>query len=263
MMQIKALLPFFDAVLRVDDNCSFSLISACSATSSTNINYAVNIAPTMNKNFNVASNCGNVTKIRPIAMSALFTCMLPPLSSGGNIVAFAAPGGTIQEYFYNTTSQGPYQEWGVLAQNNKGVNTLDGKLLDGCFAYYQPYDLNDLLLRTPTEANDYQYPGIVISGQVSTSATNGYIEIGRLRVITLFEYTTNNPLFVAESQLGTSFQVERVMNFVTTLPHAMKNKSHIQQISEYIKRFASGAIKAIGYARKGLDVAEGIGKLML
>lgn len=260
----QGLISFFDINVRFDDDMAFGFITSCSSTTSSDINVTFSIQPTMNKVFNTSSDCGNVQMLRPIAMSCLLTNVAPPLFSGGNIVAYSAPASTIKEnYFAKPSINGPLQAWESLAVNNKGSLTHDGVYTDGAYAFYQPYNTNDLLLRSPTQNNAFSFPGIIMSGQFAPGIQQGYVEIGRIRIITIFEYTTNNPLFEAESNAGTTNDLEAVTNFATSCPHCTANATHLKAVTNFVKSAASGLVKHSGSIKKGIDVASGIAKMMI
>jgi hypothetical protein len=211
------------------------------------------------------SDSGSVIKMRPIALSCLVTCTLPELTAGGNIIGYSAPPGDIDNYYYRTSSTlGPYQEWQNLARNNKGINTHDGNFKDGTYVWTQPWETNDTLMRTPSEMLNYPYQGIIVSGQVNpTVQLSGNVEIGRVRISILYEYTTDNRLFNGEPCYGTPNDLSWCLNYLATCQHAMENTIHIPSISKIVKDASQWVQKSIPTMRKGLDIASGVSKLLL
>jgi hypothetical protein len=202
------------------------------------------LIPVLDDDLNTVSDSGVIIKMRPIAQSALFTCTLPDINAGGNIVGYSAPAGDIQNYYYDTSNTvGPYQNWEVLARNNKGICTHDGMLKQGTYVFSQPWDKNDVLMRTPTDSLSYPYQGIIISGQVNPSVgLTGLIEIGRLRVVTVFEYTTDARIFTPMTCIGSTNDLDYVLAYLSQCQHAMENPIHFKQLGDYMKK----GIKFIG-----------------
>lgn len=223
------------------------------------------IDTTYDSSLPVTANSGSVVKIRPLACSALVTCTLPELTAGGNIIGYSAPPGDIDNYYYRTSSvMGPYQDWQNLARNNKGLNTHDGNFKDGTYVWTQPWDLNDTLMRTPTEAVEYAYQGIIISGQVNpTVQLSGMVEIGRIRIIILYEYITDNRLFLGESCFGTSNDLGWCLSFLASHQHAMENNEHAKKLKNIVQSAARWVTKSVPTMKKGLEMASGIAKLVL
>jgi hypothetical protein len=144
---------------------------------------------------NLGSN-GLVREIRPVAMSAWFQYTVPQITLGGH-VACALTDGNVQNYFPNPPNMAglPLQEYRTLSTL---PNSYNGKIIDGCYAFYKPFDAEDIVFQNAHEPyqsySDYgvahTYPAIIISGQVmSTSGTYAGV-IGRIQVDIIFEYVT-------------------------------------------------------------------------
>lgn len=261
----QGLINIVQTVINFNDDMVYVPIFLGPIQNTNQIAFEITIQPSMVQAQDVASDCGNISKLRPIAMSCLVTNTSPDLIGGGDIVAYSAPPGVIaKDYFQSSSTMGNYQKWEDLARNNKGILTHDGKFKEGAYLFYQPYDTNDLLLRDPLSANDYDYPGLIVSGQFSSgSNATGLIEVGRIRIIILFEYITDNPVFEAESQYGSSYSIEKILTCVSTMPHAMENKIHLQTIANYIKKAAKFTIANAGKVHKAVNMASGIAKLLV
>jgi hypothetical protein len=218
------------------------------------------LIPVSDDSITEVSDSGIIIKMRPIAQSALVTCTLPDINAGGNIVAYSAPSGDIKNYYYKTSNTvGPYQNWEVLARNNKGICTLDSNFKTGSYTFSQPWDKNDLLMRTPTECNKYAYQGIVVSGQINPSvALTGIINVGRIRIVTLFEYTTDSRLFEPQAWLGSGDDLDFVLAYLSTCEHSMENPLHLQKLGEYIKKGASFFKANVPTMIKGLSLAASL-----
>lgn len=211
------------------------------------------------------SNNGSVIKIRPIALSCLVTCTLPEINAGGNIVAYSAPSADIDNYYYSLSSQmGPFQEWENLARTNKGKLLHDGNFKDGCYVWTQPWDKNDVLMRTPTQMNEYRYQGIIVSGQLNPSVTlSGPVNCGRIRIAIVYEYTTDNRLFNPESCIGSTADLDWVLGYLGVQQHATENPDHLQKIREIVRKGASLVNHSVPYIIKGADLASKVATLLL
>jgi hypothetical protein len=160
--------------------------------------YTVSSDPNINFLIGTTQVNGLVREIRPVAMSAWFQFTAPTLTLGGH-VACALTDGNTQNYYVsgviNPMAGIPLQEYRNLATL---PNSYNGKITEGCYAFYKPFDADDLNFKNALNpydtaidyGNQHTYPSIVISGQViSTSgAYNGII--GRIQVDTVFEYVT-------------------------------------------------------------------------
>lgn len=139
---------------------------------------------------------GLVREIRPVAMSAWFQYTAPQITLGGH-VACALTDGNTNNYFPNPPSMAglPLQEYRTLSTL---PNSYNGKIIDGCYGFYKPFDAEDIIFQNAHEPynsfTDYgvahSYPALIISGQVmSTSGTYAGV-IGRIQIDIVFEYVT-------------------------------------------------------------------------
>lgn len=187
-------------------------------------------------------NSQNVSTLRPLGMSALFTNILPDLYAGGNLVAYSAPSGDVRSLFAADNDLGEMQYWEQLALLNKGNLMHDGPQKDGCFVFTQPWSENDLLLRSPSDLQAHSYQGIIMSGQVSAGASlTGVQAIGRLRVITTYEYVTDSPIFQPKALAGSGLESGQVLSFLSATQHAMPNKTHLG----YLNKLAKDGLKLV------------------
>lgn len=220
----------------------------------------ISLAPVFDDQPNtfVSADGGIVSKMRPVACSALCTYTGPPLTGGGNIATAFLPGGASTNQFFNNSTgvnMGSLSAWQNVAAL-KG--SYDGKLTEGSYTWWAPEGLNDYLLRTPNEMNGFDYPDIVIAGQYAPGAvfTNGQV-IARLEVHTVYEFVTDSLLFESKHQAGSQAIMDGVLNKLAGEPHCMQNSQHL----DFAKRVASGAKNALNFANnnkeligKGLDL---------
>lgn len=190
------------------------------------------------------SNNGMVVAMRPIAHSALLTNLLPEILAGGNIVSYSAPSNDVRNMYYSRNNLIQPQEWYQLATLNKGNLMHDGPVKDGTYVFTQPWSENDLLLRSPSEVNDYSYPGIIISGSVvPPNGYTGNISAFRLRVITLWEFVTDSPIFNPRSLIGNPVLSGEVMALLARMQHAMPNNKHKKYLSTVYKALSKNKNK--------------------
>lgn len=223
------------------------------------------LASTQDSSLSTISDNGSIIKLRPIACSVLVTNTLPDINAGGNIVAYSAPSADIDNYYYRTSAQlGPYQEWENLARTNKGQLLHDGNFKDGCYVWSQPWDKNDCLLRTPTEANDYAYQGIIVSGQINPSvALTGSINCGRIRICMTYEYTSDNRLFPGESCYGTTADLDWVLSYLGAQKHAYENKTHLSSLTNIMSKSLGLITKSVPTVMKAVDMAGKVAGALL
>lgn len=251
--------------INVPQDTTMFLALDINAVGYNNLRTGMSLCATVSPKFPLISNYGTVVKLRPIALAALVTCTLPELTAGGNIVGYSAPSGDIDAYFYNTSSiVGPYQDWANLARNNKGLNTHDGNFKEGTYVWTQPWDKNDTLLRTPVDSVSYPYQGIIVSGQVNpTVQLSGLVEVGRIRIVILYEYITDSRLFLGESCFGSTADLDWVLAYLGTQQHAMENPEHPSKLASMVKKAAGWVTRAVPHVQSGLKVASGIASLFI
>jgi hypothetical protein len=186
-------------------------------SNSTGTRYVKVVDPNLAMLLGASGNNGVLKEIRPVAQSAWFAFTAPTITLGGQ-VAMALTDGDAGDYAkdYNTASQPgyPLQEYGNLAVF---PNSYHGKITEGTYGFYKPYDEQDIVFRgasTPYDAFDYggghSYPALVISGQVMNTASGAFTgPIGRIRIDTVFEYVTSSRLVY--SSLSTSPPAEATL----------------------------------------------------
>lgn len=252
-------------VFRLSEDYLYSISCSVINTAVSSVTVGYVIATTTDPSLPTVSNSGSVVRIRPIGLSCLVTNTLPDINAGGNIVAYSAPSSDVDNYYYETSAQlGPFQEWENLARTNKGKLLHDGNFKMGAYVWTQPWDKNDTLMRTPTEANDYQYQGIIVSGQINPSVgLNGMVNAGRIRIAIVYEYTTDNRLFTPESCLGATSDLDWVLGYLGSQSHAYENPDHLAKIKNVVKKGASFVSKSVPYIVKAAETSGKIASLFL
>ncbi len=182
-------------------------------------------------------NYGSVQEMRPVAMSVLFTYTGPELLNGGNVAIGYLPGRSEKSDFYGPSNNqfGNLDEWDNLAQL---PGTYNGPLKDGAYAWWAPQTIEDYTMVTPDQANDANYPPIIVSGQFVPgpgAASSG--TVGRLEVVTIYEGVTNNIVFPQKYQQGSQHMMDSAFTYLAQQPHCMANATHMDWISRLLKGF--------------------------
>lgn len=210
----------------------------------TNLQSFISINVAVDSKLLSPNDSGTVSTLRPIAHSVLLTNLLPEILAGGNVVAYSAPSGDIRSIYYTQGLTIQPQEWFQLATLNKGNLMHDGPVKDGAYAFTQQWNDNDMLLRTPSEVNNYSYPGIMMSGVViPPNGYSGIIAAFRLRVITIWEYVTDYPIFVPKALIGDASRWGHVMSILSKMQHAMPNNKHRRYLEKIFDEFHKGSRK--------------------
>lgn len=178
-------------------------------------------------------NDGIVKKIRPTAMSVLVTYTAPILENGGIIAINQLPGDAIIDNYFN--SQGlHYQSWSQLTQV---PSTYDGPLSNGCFSFWTPEQDADRELQLPSAANTYSFPSIVCSGVYAPGRVlTGMNTLGRIRIETIFEYTTTNTIMNVDKNPGNRQELDIVNQTVSLARRNHSNPGHLEAIKDFYKR---------------------------
>lgn len=196
----------------------------------------VSIAPARFANANWLESFGLVKKIRPVACSALFTYANTSLMNGGRVSGHLVPGDTLADNFFtnNPVNNGQYQLWERLAQC---PGAYSGPIKDGTYVFYTPDTDLDYQLRSPDEANYYDYPAIVISGEFNPgSLQTGRVSVGRLEVITVYEFTTTSTLFETYVRPGSHAVMDSYAEVLASIPRSMPNGVHWDNIKGWLSK---------------------------
>lgn len=190
-------------------------------------------------------NSGAVTSVRPVAMSSFFSCALSGLTDGGMIAGAYVPPSTCQANFFQNSvgsAVGQLQDWNKLA-----ILGSSNPLKKGNYVWWAPQDVTDLQFIDPEGSDKHDYPCLIVSGQaVPGTAVSGDVFLGRLEITTVYEFTTNMPLWESDSLCGNSVVIDEVFNFLHGQHHVMENDSHF----DWVKK----VLRAVG------DVAKRVGK---
>ncbi len=167
------------------------------------------------------------------------------------------PKGALNTNFFTAASstQGNYQ----LAENLANCEgAYDGRLKDGTFGFWSPYDSSDVEFNTVAQMNASTWPAMVVSGifnPVSTlSGTAPLSDIVRVRLVTTFEFITKSTAFEQRVCSGSQAIIDSVNRRIGSSPHFMPNSSHLG----WIKSFLDGVIKYGPTVLKGAGLAASL-----
>lgn len=246
---------YFDQVLTSPVNWTLSISGSADPGTP-----ALTITPVATLGASAWQNAGAVSALRPVAMSALFTSSLPALTNGGNIAAACVPSQTCGANFFENVAGGDVgqlQDWGALASVQ---GSYDGNLRDGCYTYWLPDDNTQLQFLSPETANQKSFPCLIVSGKMSPpSGAAGQYNVGRLKIVTTYEFTTNTRLWEMNSVLGSTATMEEAWRYLYRQPTAMPNGKHFDWLKSF---FASILPAAATGARFIYDNRDTIGPLV-
>lgn len=202
---------------------AFRLSAATTVTSSFMV---INAGASSTESWN--QDCGILTRMRPVACQALLTFTNAVLDDGGDVAAALLPGGDKDDNFFalRGNNLNLFQNWEDLAKVN--VNSYNGPLRNGACVRWRPdITLNDLQLRTPSEANVANYPYIAISGRYKPQQNpTGSVDFAKLEVVTVWEMVTSSNLFESQKHIGSTAIVEKALGCLANIPVATANDTH-------------------------------------
>lgn len=220
---------------------------------------ALNILPGYFENIPNSLQGGLLNAYRPVAMSALFTATLPPLTSGGMVSASYVTKETCQKNFFTNNGLvaqgvGQLQDWNQL-QRTPGAH--NGKYNDGAYVWWSAENNTDLEYVTPGQ--EHQLPCLIISGQASSQGLTGTQLVGRLRVKCVYEGLTSSLLFKLACNRGAQGCIDASTRIISYHPHAMANGEHIEWFKRAVSNIFGAAKKFGSFA---YDNRETIGSLV-
>jgi len=229
---------------------NWTLTVACSADPVSSI---LIITPAVTTEDASWENTGAVTSVRPVAMSALFTATASDLINGGMVAAAYLPSATCaSNWFTNQTNNGVGQ---LQAWENLAPLGYNGKLKEGAYCFWTPEDVRDLIFFPPENQNHTVYPCLAISGQmVPGTSVSGNILVGRYELVTVYEFTTNVPLWEQIRYVGSQALIDETKSAICEYAHAMANETHREFILRVLKAVGRGALVAGRFIYNNRDV---------
>lgn len=218
--------------------------------------------------FRSNNNNGQVTEIRPVAMSVLATCLVAPINAGGVFnIARVSGGSDLKSYTRNNGSlqTGQLQYADALGRCPRSSSN---KIVNGGYAWWAPEDNSDREFKFPDAALLSDYPTIIGSGvwQPNTVVA-GQQAIMRLQIVTNYEFTTVSPLFQLKIAQCLDVHREEVEMLLRQYPWAMANEEHVSFIQRAKQWLSKTAQKTANFYSENSalvnKLALGFGSMLL
>jgi len=179
---------------------------------------------------------GSISRIRPVAMSALCTCLTSNLDNGGNIVAALVPAQTAaNDWFSNSNSAtGQLQEVNGLNQVDR---CHDDRFATGSYSIWVPESDDDTQFYDVDKMNEHDYPVLAGCGFYKPNNSPGAnVNVARLRVVRVFEIQTATTLWEMRADMGDDAAVKAVLQLFTQFPTSTANAIHWKHIVSAMKK---------------------------
>jgi hypothetical protein len=185
---------------------------------------------------------GDASGIRTVAMCALWTSTTAPLYTGGVIAANRLEGGQAERNFFSTGTAKQLQNYKSLATTPKA---MDGKIGKGAYVWWAPEDNDDWELKAPSVSLSAEMPTICFSGLYQPpNPVAGSVQIGRICIWTVYEFTTTSLLYSFGSSPCLSKHREEALFNLRDAEWAVENDAHTNWIQRQLTRVRS-AFKAV------------------
>lgn len=189
-------------------------------------------------------NSGLVQRIRPTAMKAHLAFTAPDAYIGGTIASTIYPGSFQKRVFspagFSLTS---YQSVSTAERTNK---RYQGPLKMGTYVTWAPEVFSDYQPKDYNTTLDYEYPFIVITGNVASSNGAWQGEIGTLRVVVTYEYFTTSTVVETKTSFGANNYMEAVLAALSRQNLCTENPKHI----DFFKNVLNSASKVVSTIAK-------------
>lgn len=185
-----------------------------------------------------SANSAAISLIRPVAQTALATFIGPTIQNGGRIAAAYVTKETINDNFFANAEQGSIGNLQFVANLANLPDAYDGKVSQGAYCWWSPYDSSDWTFQTISDMNNDTWPAMVISGTCENSSSFTAPEYGyiRVRLVTTFEFITKSTAFEARIISGSQRDIDMCNKFLGQQPHAMPNGAHVGWIGDILKK---------------------------
>lgn len=179
-----------------------------------------------------------VQRLRPTAMKCHLMFESPLLTTGGQVASAVLPG-SMQSSIFSPSGYGA-TSYDQLCTYNRKERLYTGALTKSTYAVYAPESIPDWQLKTYPESLAYDYPFIVITGNATfTSGTVGPQVIGRLRVVTCFEYTTVSTVVDTQACLGADQYYSACLQAMSLSGLCHENPAHKKWFQDILKTAGS------------------------
>lgn len=170
------------------------------------------------------ANEGLVQRIRPTAMKAHLAFTAPQLNIGGQVAAVVFPGSFQKQVFSNTGFT--TTSFAKVSIYNKPNKLYVGPVAKGAYAIWAPEVYSDYQCISYNESLNYNYPFIVITGNISSTSGPISAPFATLRVVTNFEYFTNSTVVETRKELGSDNYMQAVLAAVAQTSQCHENPKH-------------------------------------
>lgn len=167
---------------------------------------------------------GLIQRIRPTAMKAHLKFTASPLTLGGNIASSILPGTYQKKVFSSDGFANTSYE--AISQINRVNKKYEGELTKGTYVFWAPEQMLDYQMYTYGNTLTYQYPFVVITGNLSSTAGATSQVFGRVRIVTCFEYFTTSNVVETRSELGADNYMQGVLAALSTQSLCHENPTH-------------------------------------
>lgn len=197
----------------------------------------ITISPANFTSTSVYSDAGVIQEVRPVAMAVLVTYMGTLLNNGGEIAINLLPSAAVNNNYFQTNNAGAGQ-YQFYENLRKTDSAYDGKIKDGAYCIWCPFDSTDSKMVSVGELNQGDYPAIVCSGVFAPDSTvNTTQPTLRVMTYTVWEFITTYTMFDTQKLIGSQAMVDEAQNSVKRAPFATANGKHL----DYIKRMLGNA----------------------
>lgn len=180
-----------------------------------------------------ALTLGPVERIRPVAQSAWVSYMGTDLYNGGEITMAYVDADYANTCFFGNAPLGSFQAQNVdkLAEVNEDMWT--GPLKTGAYGFWSPQTIADTEFKTIPDHLNSDFNCLIVSG-VSNPGQTGVVSKIRIRVFTVFEFTTAAQAWETCSEPGRQSYLDDTFQAIGRMRHCMENKTHLQKLREYL-----------------------------
>jgi len=204
-------------------------------------------------------NGGLFSKVRTTGMTVLFSNMIAPNYCGGTVVANLIENVSLESNYFINGAQNSLAMWEALSEVN-GRPCYKGPVEDGAYAFWVPLDITQTAFVRPDAMATVGYPQLVFSGQYTNAAgLTGIQEVGRVQMITSYEYETVSNVPETDYPEGSLDQLDLLLTVFDKSPVACSNPTHKGLIGKFIKALPKVVSDVNGVIQAGKGVLSTFG----
>jgi hypothetical protein len=164
-----------------------------------------------------SSNYGLTESVRPVGCSVLTTCVLSNLYKGGIIRADLFPSESKDKLLEGN--------WLLEGQFSGKRDVYTGNLAYGNYIWWRPDNLQCVEFKSVDEANETEYPIMVITGDVPAGITDK-TAVCNVTVEFVYEILNNTQLLESKKVSGSTAAYEAGLRAVQNVPVHTENPEH-------------------------------------